>query len=109
MGRLRKIGPGALLLSACRSRSFRIHIGRAEAPMNPLLPPTTNSDSVATRRCDSGVPDIYAHRPLRARFGVVALVIRDNVRSETGAQRGARHLHQHAARPLRRLSRRITL
>jgi hypothetical protein len=77
--------------------------------MNPLLPPTTNSDSAAIRRCDSGVSDIYAHRPLRAGFGVVALAIRDNVRSEPRTQRGTRHLHRHATRPLRRLSRRIAL
>jgi hypothetical protein len=52
-------------------------------------------------RWDSGVPDIYAHRPLRAGFGVVALVTCDDVRLKTRAEPQGQHLHRLAARPFR--------
>jgi hypothetical protein len=77
--------------------------------MNPLLPPTTNSDSAATRRNDRGACDRTVRSLRQAVSGVVVRATCDAVRLKTRAEPRGQHLHRLAARPHRRLSRRITL
>ena len=77
--------------------------------MNRLLAPRTNSDSAATCRCDTGMCDSHARRLPRAAFGVVALPICDDVRSNSAlGDRGSIFIGAPHAR-FARLSPRIAL
>ena len=66
--------------------------------MNPLLPPTTNSDSAATRRNDRGACDRSVRSLRQAVSGVVVLATCDEVRLKTRAEPRGQHPHRLAAR-----------
>ena len=79
--RLRRLGPRTLLLTTSHPVSFGVRITQGEAPMICLPAPITNSDSAAARRCDRGGFDICARRPPQATFRVLAVALRDDIRS----------------------------